>query len=121
MDEVPVAAVEQAVNDVAVEEPPVASVCGFDAAASFDGPRPGCVFKLGDQGLGYYTDELPIPDLDTIFSCMSVADESGEGSSRKKAVLDEASMAEMEEAYGGGGAGKDGGAWSRMQTRIPLS
>ena len=28
----------------------------FIAAGSFDGPRPGYIYKHGDQGLGYYQD-----------------------------------------------------------------
>jgi len=29
----------------------------FTAASTFKGARPGCVFKLGDKGLGYYRDK----------------------------------------------------------------
>jgi len=29
---------------------------GFEAASSFQGARPGFVFKSGDAGLGYYPD-----------------------------------------------------------------
>lgn len=32
----------------------------FEAAAAFDGPRVGCVYKSSDQGLGYYRDIGPL-------------------------------------------------------------
>ena len=35
---------------------------GFTPAASFDGARPGWVFKTGSSGLGYYSDAPPTPD-----------------------------------------------------------
>ena len=31
----------------------------FESASSFQGRRPGAVFKLGEAGLGYYRDEGP--------------------------------------------------------------
>jgi len=52
-------------NDVHFEErdePPMPGdkdrTCAFKASDKFKGARPGCVFKLGAQGLGYYRDEV---------------------------------------------------------------
>ena len=50
---------------------------GFVPAESFDGPRPGCVFKSGAFGLGYYT-ERP-PQLATIRSGSEYDEENGNG------------------------------------------
>ena len=37
----------------------------FLAAEAFDGARPGCVFKLGARGLGYYTDVRAVASVPT--------------------------------------------------------
>ena len=39
-------------------QPPEAAAA-FAASAAFAGSRPGCVFKKGDQGVGYYADRGP--------------------------------------------------------------
>jgi len=43
---------------VVVESSSAAEPPAFEAAASFTGARPGCVFKRGDKGLGYYRDKV---------------------------------------------------------------
>eukprot|EP00967_Tisochrysis_lutea_P070103 scaffold92347_cov36-Tisochrysis_lutea.AAC.1 len=52
---------EQSTPDVA---PPIADLkiadSHFEAASAFSGRRPGCVFKLGAHGLGYYADAAAV-------------------------------------------------------------
>jgi len=47
---------------VAEEKQAVTEPAAFTPSDCFQGARPNCVFKLGDRGLGYYSEARPIPD-----------------------------------------------------------
>jgi len=50
----------------------------FEAAETFQGPRPGFVFKRGDLGLGYYHDEAPAVENEAESSKQAPIPESSE-------------------------------------------
>ncbi|GLI71471.1 hypothetical protein VaNZ11_016609 [Volvox africanus] len=84
---------------------------GFQAASRFNGPRPGMVFKLGPQGLGYYKDvgsvgESPAPP--------ALADAAGEPTGRA------AEDATVDGTGDKGGSANDGGGWVGLRTVADL-
>ena len=63
-------------SDDAAESSAIAAAqsAGFTAAASFEGARPGSVFKNGPIGLGYYLDAPPTPDPSVLVEVDKSAD-----------------------------------------------
>ncbi|GIL90192.1 hypothetical protein Vretimale_16386 [Volvox reticuliferus] len=93
--------------------PTMAGRGGFQAATRFNGPRPGMVFKLGPQGLGYYKDvglaaEAPGP------LAVAMADATGEPTGSTAGNEAEDTKADKS------GSASDGGGWVGLRTVADL-